>query len=453
MTETADEKLLLLHSERLAVSRRVIETAVVRATRTTSTRDEPIDEPVSRDEVQIERVPVGRIVGTMPLPRQEGDTTVYPVVEEIVVIERRLLLKEEVRVSLVRSTARHTETVSLRFQDAVVTRTRIEAPVPGTTAMADAHPSLPQPNPPTARGPIPMDGETIVAVYDTPAHAALAVADLKQAGVPDSAISMHGGEATTTTTTTPIREEGFWASLFGGQSDYDTTVYDRSLANGSTVVTVMGSEVYSAKAAEILESHHPVDMDEWAADYGMTATTTMHEPMVGTVPAKNAEGGTIQLSEERLSVGKRLVNRGGTRIRRFVVETPVEEKVTLHEERVVLERRPVTDGRPVTTADFTNKTIEMTETAEEVVVAKQAFVTEEIGLKKTATDRVETVRDTVRKEDVEIVQVPGETTTTTTGPAHPFTRPRSKRLPTPGTLRRPGCDDSIGLVRKIERHR
>ena len=89
--------------------------------------------------------------------------------------------------------------------------------------------------------------------------------------------------------------------------------------------------------------------------------------------------------------------------------------MTLHDERVVLDRRPVTDGRPVT-ADFSDKTIEMTESAEEAVVSKTARVVEEIGLRKEVTDRVETVRDTVRKDEVEIVQVPGTETTTTATP-------------------------------------
>ena len=90
------------------------------------------------------------------------------------------------------------------------------------------------------------------------------------------------------------------------------------------------------------------------------------------------------------------MNRGGTRIRRFVVETPVEESVSLHSEKVTLERRPVTDGRPGTDS-FSDKTMEMTESAEEAVVSKTARVYEEVGLRKEATDRVETVRDTVRK--------------------------------------------------------
>ena len=113
---------------------------------------------------------------------------------------------------------------------------------------------------------------------------------------------------------------------------------------------------------------------------------------------------TLQLSEEQIQVGKRLVNRGTTRIRRFVVETPVEENVTLHSERVSVERRPVTGDARVTDADFTDKTIEVTERDEEAVVGKTARVKEEVVVRKDAADRVETVHDTVRREDVEIVK-------------------------------------------------
>ena len=58
----------------------------------------------------------------MPAIRQEGDVTIVPVVEEIVVVERRLMLKEELHVRRVRSTHRHEETVTLRYQEAEVVR-------------------------------------------------------------------------------------------------------------------------------------------------------------------------------------------------------------------------------------------------------------------------------------------------------------------------------------------
>jgi uncharacterized protein (TIGR02271 family) len=118
-------------------------------------------------------------------------------------------------------------------------------------------------------------------------------------------------------------------------------------------------------------------------------------------------GGTLELAEETLSVGKRAVSGGTTRIHRYVVETPVEEAVTLRTEKVTMDRHPVTDGRPLGDADFSDRTIEMTETSEEAVVSKTARVTEEVSLRKEASDRVETVRDTVRRDEVEIEQVPG----------------------------------------------
>jgi uncharacterized protein (TIGR02271 family) len=262
---------------------------------------------------------------------------------------------------------------------------------------------------------------------------------LEAAGVPSSSISQHAssGAATgvSTTSAAPVREKGFWASLFGGEPEYehDTAVYDRSLEAGGTVVTVKAPEQQIAHVMDILERHHPIDIDERTASYGLgtTGTTTTTTAATagpgvakGTVmPASGEEA--LSLSEEQLTVGKRLVNRGTTRIRRFVVETPVEEAVTLRSEQVSIERRPVAAGTKVADADFTDQTIEVTETQEEAVVAKTAHVREEVVINKAATDRVETVRDTVRREDVEITR-DGQATSTTdaTTPLTPTTRPR-----------------------------
>ena len=74
----------------------------------------------------------------------------------------------------------------------------------------------------------------------------------------------------------------------------------------------------------------------------------------------------------------------------------------------------MTDGRPVSGADFADRTIEVTETGEEAVVGKTARVREEVSIRKDASDRTETVRDTVRREDVEIVKVPGDKTLAST---------------------------------------
>ena len=76
---------------------------------------------MTSERFEIERVPVGRTVEAVPPARTEGDLTIMPVVEEIGVVERRLVLKEEIHIRRVRHTERHRETVTLRAQDAVVT--------------------------------------------------------------------------------------------------------------------------------------------------------------------------------------------------------------------------------------------------------------------------------------------------------------------------------------------
>jgi len=117
---------------------------------------------------------------------------------------------------------------------------------------------------------------------------------------------------------------------------------------------------------------------------------------------RNAEE-VIPLGEEVLEVGKRTVNRGTARVRRYVVETPAERQVTLQTERVVVERRrPVTDK--VTGEVLTETTVEVVETAEVPVVEKHVRLREEIVVRTERTQRVETVRETLRRDEVEIRQ-------------------------------------------------
>jgi uncharacterized protein (TIGR02271 family) len=111
----------------------------------------------------------------------------------------------------------------------------------------------------------------------------------------------------------------------------------------------------------------------------------------------------IPLGEEVLEVGKRTENRGTARIRRFIVETPVERQVTLQSERVVVERRrPVTDK--VTGEILTELTVEVVETEEVPTVEKRLRLREEIVVRTERTQRVETVRETLRRDEVEIEQ-------------------------------------------------
>jgi uncharacterized protein (TIGR02271 family) len=123
----------------------------------------------------------------------------------------------------------------------------------------------------------------------------------------------------------------------------------------------------------------------------------------------NADEVAIPVTEEELKVGKRTVRSGGVRIHSHIVEKPVEETIALREEHVSVERRPV--NRPVNdaerTAAFKEEVIETEEVREEAVVSKEARVVEEVVVGKKTTEHEETVRDTVRRTDVEIEQTGG----------------------------------------------
>ena len=110
----------------------------------------------------------------------------------------------------------------------------------------------------------------------------------------------------------------------------------------------------------------------------------------------------LPVIEEDIDVGKRRVETGGVRVHTKVEERPVEEQVNLREERVNVERRPV--DRPVddASAAFQERSFEVTEMAEEPVVRKQARVIEEVVVSKDVQERTETVRDTVRRQDVHV---------------------------------------------------
>lgn len=139
------------------------------------------------------------------------------------------------------------------------------------------------------------------------------------------------------------------------------------------------------------------------AGTGGTLSGTGTENRAGSNPVAEER---IPLVEEQLKVGKREVERGGARVRSYVEERPVNEQVTLREEHVSVERRPV--DRPVEAGDLSGsdplkeREVEMTETAEEAVVAKEARVREEVVLRKTAEERTENIQETVRRTDVEI---------------------------------------------------
>jgi uncharacterized protein (TIGR02271 family) len=154
-------------------------------------------------------------------------------------------------------------------------------------------------------------------------------------------------------------------------------------------------------------------IESWKAS-GYAGYDEQAQPLTREEIARDRE--SLQVIQEELKVGKRAVQRGVVRVHRRVIETPVQEQVTLNEERAVVERRPV--DRPATTADlnaFKEGEMEIRETTEEPVVSKTARVVEEVTIGKEANQRTETVSDTVRRTDVDVERTGAEAKTQGTG--------------------------------------
>jgi len=139
----AGERNLLLYAEDVAVARRKIVGDTVRVATVTQEREHQVDENLVHSRVEVVRVPIGKPVDVVPPIREEGDTTILSVVEEIVVVERRLILKEEVHIRRIHVSERHLETVVLREQNVEVSRTAAVAPATGDDGLlADTAPTL-----------------------------------------------------------------------------------------------------------------------------------------------------------------------------------------------------------------------------------------------------------------------------------------------------------------------
>ena len=115
--------------ERLDVGRKQIETGGVRVVKDVHEKTETVDEPVIREVVNVERVAVNRVVDSPPDVREEGATVIIPVVEELLVVEKRLVLREEVRVTRTKVVTREPRTVTLRREEAEVQRWNHDGPL------------------------------------------------------------------------------------------------------------------------------------------------------------------------------------------------------------------------------------------------------------------------------------------------------------------------------------
>jgi uncharacterized protein (TIGR02271 family) len=123
-TQTSDEALVLpVIAERLMVQKHTRVTGRVRIRKTVQEREEVVDEPLLRQTVHVEHVPINRVVeGELPV-RYEGDTIIIPVLEEVLVVEKRLMLKEELHITQHEEQIHQPQHIVLRSEDITVERT------------------------------------------------------------------------------------------------------------------------------------------------------------------------------------------------------------------------------------------------------------------------------------------------------------------------------------------
>jgi uncharacterized protein (TIGR02271 family) len=128
MTEAEEVAAIPLVEERLEIGKRQVESGRVRVRVAVDTREEIVPAELAHDQVEVRRVPRNVAVTELPAVRLEGDTTIIPVVEEQLVVEKRLVLVEEIHV--VRRTGTKVEEipVTLRSERAEFEREELAAP-------------------------------------------------------------------------------------------------------------------------------------------------------------------------------------------------------------------------------------------------------------------------------------------------------------------------------------
>ncbi len=260
---------------------------------------------------------------------------------------------------------------------------------------------------------------TMTAMYDNRADAERVQAELQRLGIIDTdGTGLH--DKNTLGLGSDAASRGNWSGHHAASlPDEDRHFYEEGARRGSYLLTVNVDDEKADEAHRILENSNAVNVDEreqqlrssgWAPATGAgmatgtTAATTGSTGMAATARTTGTEE-HIPVVEEQLAVGKREVSRGGVRVRSYVREVPVHEQVSLREEHVDVERRPV--NQPLTGANLTGdafqeRSIEVTETAEEAVVAKNARIVEEVVVRKGVEERVEQINDTVRRTEVDV---------------------------------------------------
>lgn len=122
--ENSGKIIVPLIEEQVTVSKKVVETAHVTVSKKINESAESFQIPLQQEEIVIKRVPKNELVDTMPAAsRYEGDIMIIPVLKEVAVIEKKMMLVEEIHVSKLKTERTETQQITVRKEEINVIRT------------------------------------------------------------------------------------------------------------------------------------------------------------------------------------------------------------------------------------------------------------------------------------------------------------------------------------------
>lgn len=241
--------------------------------------------------------------------------------------------------------------------------------------------------------------QTVIGIFDNP-DAAYEVEDtLMHQGIEESSFHLAAKEGEASQSMDEIRS--FLQELFGSENSEEIDNYVEEIRRGGAVLSV---DLPDDKAIEPVQE---AMLDAGAIDMDDLVEQWRQEEQALTGEEAEEEKQAVPIVEEQMEVGKSQVSKGRVRVISRMVETPVEEEVSLKEEKASIQRRPV--DRPASPEELEaqgEKSIEVEETAEKPVISKSARVVEEVEVGKETSEQTETIEGTERHTEVDVEREP-----------------------------------------------
>jgi uncharacterized protein (TIGR02271 family) len=254
--------------------------------------------------------------------------------------------------------------------------------------------------------------KTIVSLFDDQEKAQTVVRELANAGFAQSDIHCITRDGQST-----YGSDIASRLMRAGVPTEEVRHYASEVETGKSVLVLKAPDQAVQSAVTVLERYGAKDLDQRR---GAAMARVSGSGTTGSSDDRDRSTSTaIPVVEEELKVGKRQVTAGGVRIYTTMSEQPVEQDVSLRREHIEVERRPA--SRAATEQDlrgFKEATVEVTATAEEPIVSKEAKVVEDVVVSKNVSQEKQTIRDTVRKTEVNVDDEAGQPINSEAGRYH-----------------------------------